>query len=75
MGWFDVFWRALGYNTRQAEECVKIRTKTVDDGWTHLSVPKKIPDFEEQWVDIPRTKKAICGRCQKVHNDTICTGA
>ncbi|KAK8087678.1 hypothetical protein PG997_002639 [Apiospora hydei] len=58
MGFIDLFWRMLGYNTRQDEERVKIRTKTVDDNWTHVSVPKKIPEFEERWVEVRQSRKS-----------------
>lgn len=57
MGITDAFWRMLGYDTHQAVEQVKVRTKTVDDQWTHVSKPKKIPEFESQWVEVRQPRK------------------
>jgi len=51
------FQRIFGYGTQQDSEEVKIRAKAVDDNWTHMSMPKKIPPFEDQWVDVRQPKK------------------
>ncbi|KAK7990097.1 hypothetical protein PG990_006958 [Apiospora arundinis] len=57
MDMLDAFWRMLGYQTQQDPEQVKTRVKTVDDNWTHVSKPKKIPEFESQWTEVRQSKK------------------
>ncbi|KAI1870316.1 uncharacterized protein JN550_005244 [Neoarthrinium moseri] len=36
----------LGATAQQADK-VKTRTKAVDDGWLHVSLPRPIPEFED----------------------------